>query len=63
MVQGLPPGDVAALVHPKSLSTAEAMREFTRLGKRLDEVLVPAGTITITPPKTVATIVLPAAAG
>jgi hypothetical protein len=63
-VEGLPAGPATILVRPKRLSTDEAVREFYRLGKeKMEDVLVRVASIDITPPETVATIVLPASAG
>ena len=65
-VEGLPPGPIPVLVWPKDLSTDEARMAFMRRrpGKGLfKDALVPVTTITITPPLTSATIVLPASTG
>ena len=61
-VEGLPALEVAIRVFPKRLATFEA-RTAERSLRRDDDALITVKTLTITPPETSATIVLPASAG
>jgi hypothetical protein len=65
-VEGLPPGcEIPAVVLPKALSANEAQLEWGRKnpGSDLEAELIKVGAVTVTPPESSATIVLPASTG
>jgi hypothetical protein len=62
-VEGLQAGTVEILVRPRALASAEAQAALYHEGKNPADAMVRVATVTVTPPETVARIVLPASTG